>query len=164
MRFVRSKVLISLVMMLILQGALANGLPPYTVSLNCDPAQSEGNPPLEPFNGESKVQMVYLGNEEFCYRIKFRCDSEFVTPFGVELTCFCADNPNPPDGPTIEADGGVGVNMFTDSGDGFCGFGGAHLRNNEFSHSCSFEDGDVSLRVERVYGEMCNDLPPPAMP
>jgi hypothetical protein len=54
--------------------------------------------------------------------------------------------------------------MLIDSGDGFCGFGGAHLKNNEFTHTCSFNDGDVSLRVERVNGGMCSDLPPPSAP
>jgi hypothetical protein len=58
----------------------------------------------------------------------------------------------------------VSVNMLIDSGDGFCGFGGAHLENNEFTHTCSFDDGDVSLRVERVDGVMCGDLPRPSMP
>lgn len=161
MRIVGLRAVISLVMMLIVQGVPANGLPPYTVSLNCDPEQTEGNPPLEPSNGKSKVQMAYLGNEEFCYRIKFRCDEDFVTPFGVELNCFCEDDPGPP---IVEADGGVGVNMLVDSGDGFCGFGGGHLKNNEFTHTCSFDDGDVSLRVERVNGGMCSDLPPPSVP
>jgi hypothetical protein len=142
----------AMVSLAVTQGVLAMELRPYSVNLNCDPAKTMGNPQLQPSNGKSQVQLHYLGNEEFCYRIKFQCDREFSGT--IDVGCFCEDDPggNP-------ADGGVGFGGFIDSGDGFCSLGAGHVRNNEFSHSCSFGNGDVRFRVEAVNGKFCSDLP-----
>jgi hypothetical protein len=155
-----SKTLIAFVALSISLGALANDvLPPYTVMFSCDPAKTVGNPELGPPNGKSKAQMVYMGNEDFCYRIKFKCDKEFEG--NVHVNVFCEDMTVPP---YFEADGGVGLGGSVNSGDAFCDLNAAHLRNNEFAHECSFDRGDVSLRVEAVDGKMCADLPPPTLP
>lgn len=127
---------------------------PYNVWIDCDPANTAGNPPLEPYNGKGKAQEVYLGNEEFCYRIEFKCDGELSG--GFQVSCFC-------DLSIPEADGGVGVFQGVNSDDSFCGTPGGffHLRNSEFSHACSFDTGDAELEIKAVDGQKCSDLPPP---
>lgn len=159
MRFALLKILSAVVAVAITQGVLANGPPPYSVLLDCDPDLSIGNPPLEPFKGKSKMQMVYLGNETFCYRIKFKCDKK-LSGF-LEMGCFC--DPNIPG-----ADGGAGgffrIVAESDPPERFCDGGFAHLRNSEFTHNCSFDDADASLRVEAVEGRLCSDLPEPSFP
>lgn len=159
MKCVMIKLLVAVVALALGQQVLANGLPPYSVHLDCDPALSHGNPPLEPFDGESQTQMVYLGNETFCYRIKFKCGREFYG--GLDFGCFC--DPADP-----EADGGmgggfgIGIGEYPD--EKFCAGGFAHLRNNEFSHTCNFDEGDVRIRVEAAEGQLCSDLPDPVFP
>ena len=138
-----------------------DGLPPYNVWLDCDPAFTVGNPALEPIKGKSKAQMVYLGNEEFCYRIKFKCDRGLMG--GTNVGCFCDLN-------DPGADGGVGGFFHVENGpptspdSSVCDGGFGHLRNDEFSHSCSFDSGGATLRVEAVDGKKCRDLPPPDFP
>jgi len=159
MKYVMVKLLVAAVALVVGQGIPANGLAPYSVHLDCDPALSYGNPPLEPFEGESQTQMVYLGNETFCYRIKFKCGREFSG--GLNLSCFC--EPSIP-----EADGGAGGGYWIGMGEypneKFCAGGFAHLRNNEFSHTCNFDEGDVRMRVEAAEGQLCSDLPDPVFP
>ncbi|MBT8054422.1 MAG: hypothetical protein HKN57_08200 [Xanthomonadales bacterium] len=146
------RVFIALCALTMAQGAMGQ-LFPYNVWIDCDPANTEGNPPLEPYNGKGKAQEVYLGNEEFCYRIAFKCDAELSGGFLVN--CFCDLN-------IPEADGGVGVFDGVSSDDGFCGTPGFfHLRNSKFIHACSFNAGDAELEVKAVDGEKCSDLPPP---
>jgi hypothetical protein len=138
------------------QGAMGQ-LPPYHVWIDCDPANTAGNPPLEPYNGKGKAQEVYLGNEEFCYKIEFKCDSELSGGFLV--SCFC-------DLSIPWADGGVGVSQGVNSDDAFCGSpeGFFHLRNSQFSHACAFDVGEADLEIKAVDGEECSDLPPPIIP
>lgn len=103
--------------------------------------------------------MVYLGNETFCYRIKFKCGREFSG--GVDLGCFCdLSDPNADGG----AGGGYGIYIGEGPNAKFCDGGFAHLRNNEFSHTCNFDEGDVRIRVEAAEGQLCSDLPDPVFP
>ena len=152
MKIVVIKALVAIVSLCLAQGALGQ-LFPYHVWIDCDPANTAGNPPLEPYNGKGEAQEVYLGNKEFCYKIEFKCDDELSGGFLVN--CFC-------DLSVPEADGGVGVFQGVNSDDGFCGTPGFfHLRNSKFSHSCSFDAGDAELEIKAVDGEKCSDLPPP---
>ena len=112
------------------QGLLANGYPQFWV--DCDP--------VEPFKG--KAQEVYLGDENFCYRIEFKCDDSLWGGFLMEVNT---------------DDGGVGLFGNVNSAFGFCGMGFGHLGNTQFSHACSFEDGDVELEVKIADVEMCMD-------
>jgi hypothetical protein len=159
MNCIITKLLVAVVALVVGQGVLANGLLPYNVHLDCDPALSHGNPPLEPLKGKSQTQVVYLGNETFCYRIKFKCGGELYG--GLDLGCFC-DPSNP------EADGGAGGGFWIETGEypnnKFCTAWFAHVRNNEFSHTCNFDEGDVRIRVEAAEGQLCSDLPDPVFP
>lgn len=130
MRIATYKILIAVITLGICQGGLANGFPQAWI--DCDP--------VEPFNG--KAQEIYLGSEIFCYRIEFKCDEELWGGFLMEVNI---------------DDGGVGLFGGANSNFGFCGMGFGHLGNTQFSHACSFEDGDVELEVKAVDGEMCLD-------
>jgi len=110
------------------QGLFANGFP--IVWMDCNPA--------EPYKG--KAQEVYLGDEYFCYRMEFKCADELWGGFLMEVNI---------------DDGGVGLLGSIGSNFGFCHINFGHLGNTQFSHSCTFDDGDAELEVKRVDGQMC---------
>ena len=110
------------------EGLFANGFP--SIWMDCDP--------IEPSKG--KAQEVHLGDEFFCYRLEFKCDEPLSGGFLMEVNT---------------DDGGVGLFGFIDSTDSFCSINFGHLGNTEFSHACSFEDGDVELEVKAADGAMC---------
>lgn len=163
MKFIIFKVIIAMVVLGLTQAALAaspwwfNPLMPYQVWLDCDPAQSMGNPPLEPYNGNGrgkgrgKAQEAYVGIEGgYCWKIEVKCD-EGLNSWGGFL---------------------LGVDPFEGGGftspyiheetdlllcDGFMAF----KSTSEFSQNCSFEVGEADLEVKLVEGALCSDLPPP---
>lgn len=75
----------------------------------------------------------YLSHGDFCYRVEVTCPEGVIGGFGTSLA----------------NDGGVGFGGGFDNPDSgtFCGWGGAHFRNSEFSHTCTF-DGELKLEVE----------------
>lgn len=97
---------------------------------------------------DNAIFMTYLGNEEFCYRVKVRCDVGLYGGFLVDV---------------FLGDGGVGFGGGVNDGvppweDGaFCDFNFAHLRNAGFTHACDFDIGKVELDVKAVHGEKCAD-------
>lgn len=90
--------------------------------------------------------MTYLGTEEFCYRVKVRCDAGLYGGFFVDVYL---------------GDGGVGFEGHVNDGfppweeGAFCNFGFAHLRNSGFTHACDFDVGKAELDVKAVHGRKC---------
>jgi hypothetical protein len=130
MRIAITKILVVIITLGVCQGLLAQDFP--LVWLDCDP--------VEPVKG--KAQEVYLGDGNYCYRLEFKCDDELWGGFLMEVNIF---------------DGGVGLFGEIHSIFGFCGMNFGHLGNSQFTHACSFDDGDAELEVKAVEGEMCLD-------
>jgi hypothetical protein len=128
MRSMNAKFLAFVCLSVFCEGLLANGFP--QVWMDCDP--------IEPFKG--KAQEMYLGNEFHCYRLEFKCDDELWGGFLMEVNT---------------DDGGVGLFGGINSNDGFCVMNFGHLGNTQFTHACSFENGDAELEVKAADGEMC---------
>ena len=85
--------------------------------------------------------LEYLGSDEYCYRIKVRCDEGLFGGFLVEINT---------------DDGGVGLGGNLDDGAGaFCFMNFGHLGNLGFTHSCEFPIGKAELDVKAVHGENC---------
>jgi len=90
--------------------------------------------------------MEYVGTEEYCYRVKVRCDPGLFGWFGV--------NVNPDDG-GVGFGGEVSDGIPHDEGGAACGVWFGHLRNTGFSHSCDFDVGKAELDVKAVHGKKC---------
>jgi len=106
----------------------ANGFP--RIWIDCEAAPENNAMFLE-----------YLGSQEYCYRIKVRCDSGLHGGFDVEVNT---------------DDGGVGLGGGVGDGAGaFCFMNFGHLGNLGFNHSCEFDVGKAELDVKAVFGKKC---------
>jgi len=85
--------------------------------------------------------LEYLGSQDYCYRIKVRCDQGLFGGFQVEVNT---------------DDGGVGLGASIDDANGaFCFMSFGHLDNSGFSHACDFDIGKAELDVKAVHGKKC---------
>lgn len=133
--------------------------PAYHVWLDCDPADTLGNPPLEPFTGKSKVQKIDVGLGDVCYRLEFKCDSKMLLGgFMIGIDVF---------GGAVGILGGwiAPVDQLPEPDDVFCDTGGFfHKGNREFRHTCVFDQGHVELKGKAAGEQPCSDLPDPIFP